>query len=166
MKNIVLCGMMGCGKTTCAQLLGKELGRPVVDTDELVESMAGMTISQLFAQQGEEAMRDLETKAVQALSLRQGLIIATGGGLPLRQENREALRHTGIVVFLRRDPGEIYDTADMSGRPLGQQGREAFLQRFTQREPIYREFSHITIENFSSPQATVAEILTKLEGQL
>ena len=166
MKNIVLCGMMGCGKTTCAQLLGEALHRSVVDTDEMVEAMAGMTISQLFAQRGEKAMRDLETQAAQALSLRDGLIIATGGGLPLREENREALRRSGIVVFLRRDPGEIYDTADMSARPLGQQGRAAFLQRYAQREPIYRAFSHIIIENFSSPQATVAEILTKLEGQL
>lgn len=166
MKNIVLCGMMGCGKTTCAQLLGKKLNRPVVDTDELVETMAGMTISELFAQQGEEAMRDLETQAARDLGQRDGLIIATGGGLPLRKENREALRNAGIVVFLRRDPGEIYDTADMSGRPLGQQGREAFLQRYAQREPIYRDFAHMIIENFSSPETTVAEILDKLEESL
>lgn len=63
-------------------------------------------------------------------------------------------------------PAEIYDTADMSGRPLGQQGRDAFLSRFAQREPVYREFSHMIIQDFSSPEATVAEILTKLEGQL
>ena len=166
MKNIVLCGMMGCGKTTCAHLLGTQLGRPVVDTDDMVVEMAGMSISDLFAQKGEAAMRDLETEAARQLSTRQDLIIATGGGLPLRSENRQLLRSTGIVVFLRRDPGEIYDTGDMSGRPLGQQGREAFLNRFAQREPIYQAFSHIVINDFSSPEATVAEILTKLEGQL
>lgn len=166
MKNIILCGMMGCGKTTCANLLGKKLGRQVVDTDDLVVEKAGMSISDLFAAQGETAMRDLETQVARELSNQQDLIIATGGGLPLREENRNLLRNTGTVVFLRRNPGEIYDTADMSGRPLGQQGREAFLNRFTQREPIYQAFSHIIIDDFSSPDATVAEILTKLEGQL
>lgn len=166
MKNIILCGMMGCGKTTCANLLGKKLGRQVVDTDDLVVKKAGMSISELFATQGEAAMRDLETQVARELSEQQGLIIATGGGLPLREENRSLLRTTGIVVFLRRDPGEIYDTGDMSGRPLGQQGREAFLNLFAQREPIYQAFSHIVINDFSSPEATVAEILTKLEGQL
>ncbi len=166
MENIILCGMMGCGKTTCANLLGGKLGRQVVDTDDLVVKKAGMSISELFAAQGEAAMRDLETEVARELSRRSDLIIATGGGLPLREENRQLLRDTGIVVFLRRDPGEIYDTADMSARPLGQQGRDAFLSRFAQREPIYQEFSHIIIHDFSSPEATVAEILTKLEGKL
>ena len=166
MKNIILCGMMGCGKTTCARLLGNQLGLQVVDTDDLVVEKAGMSISDLFAAQGETAMRDLETQVAQELSQKQDLVIATGGGLPLREENRNLLRTTGVVVFLRRDPGEIYDTADMSGRPLGQQGREAFLARFAQREPIYQAFSHIIINDFSSPEDTVAEILTKLEGKL
>ena len=166
MENIILCGMMGCGKTTCANLLGGKLGRQVVDTDDLVVKKAGMSISELFAAQGETAMRDLETEVARELSRRSDLIIATGGGRPLREENRQLLRDTGIVVFLRRDPGEIYDTADMSDRPLGQQGRDAFLSRFAQREPIYQEFSQIIIHDFSSPEATVAEILTKLEGKL
>ena len=161
MKNIILCGMMGCGKTTCAKLLGNQLGMQVVDTDDLVVEKAGMSISDLFASQGETAMRDLETQVAQELSQKQDLVIATGGGLPLREENRNFLRSTGIVVFLCRDPGEIYDTADMSGRPLGQQGRETFLARFAQREPIYQAFSHIIINDFSSPEATVAEMLNK-----
>lgn len=166
MKNIVLCGMMGCGKTTCANLLGQKLHRKVVDTDALVEQRAGMSISSLFAQKGETTMRDLESQVAKELGASSDLIIATGGGLPLREENRRYLKNTGIVFFLCRDPGEIYDTADMSGRPLGQQGRAAFLERFSQREPIYRAFSHITIRSFSSPETTVAEIIKNLEGQL
>lgn len=101
MENIILCGMMGCGKTTCANLLGGKLGRQVVDTDDLVVKKAGMSISELFAAQGETAMRDLETEVARELSRRSDLIIATGGGLPLREENRQLLRDTGIVVFLR-----------------------------------------------------------------
>ena len=87
MKNIILCGMMGCGKTTCANLLGTKLGRQVVDTDDLVVKKAGMSISELFAAQGEAAMRDLETQVARELSEKQDLVIATGGGLPLREEN-------------------------------------------------------------------------------
>lgn len=165
MKNIILTGMMGCGKSTLAQMLGETLHRNVVDTDTLVEEKAGMTISQIFAQYGEEHMRELETAVCRELSQQENLIIATGGGLPLRQENRDYLRSTGTVFFLNRDPAQIYDTMDKSGRPLAQQGKAAFLQRFSDREPIYRDFSHIIIQDFSTPQHTLSEILTKLEEQ-
>lgn len=164
MKNIILCGMMGCGKTTMAQRLSRRLGRQAADTDALVEEKAGMTISEIFARQGEEVMRDLETAVCRDLSRREDLIVATGGGLPLREENRRLLRENGVVLFLRRDPGESYDTGDMSLRPLGRQGREAFLARYARREPVYLAFSHIIIENFSSPGETEEEIIRKLEG--
>ncbi len=163
MKNIVLTGMMGCGKTTLAGMLGKALDRRVVDTDELVEQCAGMPISGIFAQYGETHMRDVETEVCRQLASQENLIIACGGGLPLREENRRLLRGSGVVFFLFRDPAETYDTMDKSSRPLAQQGEDAFLQRFAEREPIYREFSHITIENNAGPEAALAEILRKLE---
>lgn len=166
MKNIVLTGMMGSGKSTCAQLLGKALGRPVVDTDCLVEEMGGMRISEMFEKHGEDYMRDLETEVCRRLGAKEDLIIATGGGLPLREENRNCLRENGIVVFLNRDPGEIYDSMDTSGRPLAQQGKTAFLERFSQREPVYRAFAHVVVEEFASPKITVRTILEQLEGQI
>lgn len=166
MKNLVLTGMMGSGKSTMAGLLGESLCRPVVDTDDLVEKMAGMTITELFSVYGEPHMRDLETAVCRELSQKENLVIACGGGLPLREENRRCLREKGIVIFLNRNPEEIYDTIDTSGRPLAQQGKGDFLRRFAQRESIYREFSHIEILDFSSPEATRTEILKKLEGFL
>lgn len=166
MKHIVLTGMMGCGKSTCARILGKKLHRLVVDTDDLVEQKAGMTIAEIFAQQGEEEMRRIETEVCRELSCQRGLIIATGGGLPLREENRNYLRDNSLVFFLNRAPSEIFDTGDMSRRPLAQQGKEAFLQRFSQREPIYRTFCHYEITDFSSPEATVEAILNITEEQL
>ena len=166
MKNIVLIGMMGSGKSTCARLLGKALGRPVVDTDRLVEELGGMSISEMFEKHGEDYMRDLETEVCRRLGAKEGLIIATGGGLPLREENRNCLRENGIVVFLNRDPGEIYDSMDTSGRPLAQQGKTAFLERFSQREPVYRAFAHVVVEEFASPKITVRTILEQLEGQI
>lgn len=166
MKNIVLTGMMGCGKSTCGAILASRLGRRLVDTDDLVEKKAGMSISELFAARGETAMRDLETAVCRELRDEADLIIASGGGLPLREENRNCLRESSIVVLLNRSPQEIYDTMDLRGRPLAQQGREAFLRRYLEREPIYRAFAHIVVEEFSSPEKTVDDILHKLEAFL
>ena len=163
-KNIILCGMMGCGKTTCSALLGRILGREVVDTDDLVVKIGGMSITEQFARLGENAMRDFETEACRQLKDKSGLVIACGGGLPLREENRLLLRQTGIVFYLRRDPGETYDTCDLSDRPLAQAGREAFIARFHDRDGVYTAFSHHIIRNFSSPEETVNEILTVLEA--
>ena len=165
MKNIYLIGMMGCGKTTCAGLLAGRLGREWLDTDDCIERAAGMTVSQIFSARGEPGFRDLETDLCRDLSRRENLIVACGGGLPLREENRALIR-TGLVVFLNRDPEEIYDSVDMSARPLGQAGKDAFLARFSRRAPIYRAAAHIVIEQFASPEKTVEEIMQKLEEYL
>ena len=163
MKNIYLIGMMGCGKSTCARGLARMLDRRMVDTDVLIVERAGKSINEIFAAEGEASFRELETQVCRELAAQQDLIVATGGGLPLRPENQALLRESGTVVFLHRDPAEIYDSADMSGRPLGQQGREAFLERFAQRLPSYRACAHLEITDFATVEGTVAEILTKLE---
>lgn len=163
MNNIYLIGMMGCGKSTCAGLLGQRLGRMVLDTDTEIEKQAAMTVSELFAGYGEAYFRDLETGLCRELAQRTALIVACGGGLPLRRENRELLRRSGTVIFLNRDPARIYDGADMSCRPLGQQGKAAFLERFAQREPVYRAAADLIIGDYSTPEETVAEILKQLE---
>lgn len=163
MKNIYLIGMMGCGKSTCSQALGKALSRPVLDTDHEIERQTGKTISEIFAQDGEDTFRDIETRLCESLSRQENLIVATGGGLPLRETNRELLRSRGLVLFLNRAPETIFDTGDMSKRPLGQQGREAFLLRFSQRLPLYRACAHREISDFSSVERTLAEILQYVE---
>jgi shikimate kinase len=162
MKNIVLIGMMGCGKTTCGKLLSRKLGRPLVDTDALIVEREGRSISEIFATEGEEYFRQLETKVAQELGNRQGVIIATGGGLPLRWENMEPLRKNSLVVWLKRDPASTFASESMDGRPLAQDGQEAFVQRFYDRAPKYEKASHIIIEDFSSPLHTVQLILDAL----
>lgn len=166
MKNIYLIGMMGCGKSTCAAALGERLGRPVLDTDAEIEKRAGKTVRRIFAEDGEGHFRAMETDLCRELSRREDLIVATGGGLPLKEENQRLLREGGLVVFLHRDPGEIFDTGDMSARPLAQQGREAFLDRFRERLPLYRACAHVEIRDFSSVRATLAEIMKHMEGYL
>ena len=159
MKNLVLIGMMGCGKTTSGQMLKPILNLPMVDTDDLIVEREGMAISDIFAQKGEGYFRELETSLVRELSDLGGHIIATGGGLPLREENRAALRENGVVFFLNRSPEEIYDCYDLSDRPLAQQGRDAFIQRFRDRDPIYREAAHYVIDCVGDLGPTVEEIL-------
>lgn len=159
MKNIVLIGMMGCGKTTVGTILAGRLKKILVDTDKLIESREGMEIPEIFAAQGEGYFRSLEMGVAQALSLRENLIIACGGGLPIQEGAIAALAETGTVVWLDRDAGDIYDTGDMSGRPLAQEGREAFLERAAQRRAFYEKWADATVTDFTSPVSTAARVL-------
>ncbi len=163
MKNIVLIGMMGCGKSTIGALLSEKLGRKLVDTDELIAQREGRSIPELFAAEGEEYFRDRELEISRELGKEQDLIIACGGGLPLRPGCIAPLKKTGRVIWLRRDPAETYDTMDTTGRPLAQQGREDFLARFAQREPVYLAWADHVIIDFLSPEKTCNAILEVLK---
>lgn len=159
MKNIILIGMMGCGKTTVGGLLSTRLKQTLVDTDILIENREGMTIPEIFATQGESYFRSLEMGVAQALSLRQDLVIACGGGLPLQEGAMAALKESGTVVWLDRDPGDIFDREDMTGRPLAQEGRDAFLERAAQRREVYSRWADVTVTDFTSPVSTAARVL-------
>jgi shikimate kinase len=162
-ENIVLIGMPGSGKTTIGQRLAEMTGRTLMDTDAVIEKRAGCTVSELFAEKGEEYFRDLERKVSEELGKAEGAVIACGGGLPLQENCMAALKQYGVVIWLRRDPGETYDGLDISGRPLAQQGREAFLERFARREPVYRRWADIIVEEFSSPEKTLEAVLEALK---
>jgi shikimate kinase len=162
MKNIVLIGMMGSGKTTCGQLLAQRLNRELVDTDVLIVAREGRAISDIFAAEGENYFRELERTVSEELAQREDLVVACGGGLPLRPDCIGPLKNSGTVIFLNRDAGEIYDSVSMDGRPLAQDGRESFLERFRQREPIYRRWADLEITDFSSTEATLESILRVL----
>lgn len=163
MKNIVLIGMMGCGKTTVGTLLAQRLNKTLVDTDKLIEAREGITIPELFATQGEGYFRSLEMGVAQALSLRSDLVIACGGGLPTQEVAMAALKDSGVVLWLNRDPGEIYDSEDLSGRPLAQGGREAFLERAAQRAAVYEKWADATINDFTSAISTAARAKEAVE---
>ena len=163
MKNIVLIGMMGSGKSTVGSLLASRLKRPLVDTDTLIERQEGMTVSEIFEAQGEGYFRSLELGVAQALSLRQGLIIACGGGLPMQEGAMSPLKEGGVVVFLDRDAGDIFDHEDMAARPLAQEGREAFLARAAQRREVYRRWADVTVTDFTSPVSTAARVLEEIK---
>ena len=163
MKNIILIGMMGCGKTTVGELLAQRLKKTLVDTDRLIEVRLGMSIPEIFESEGEDYFRSVELGVAQALSLRQDLIIACGGGLPLQEGAMSALKESGVVIWLDRDPGDIFDTGDMTGRPLAQEGRAAFLERAAQRAPVYGKWADATVRDFTSPISTAARVKEAVE---
>ena len=156
--NVVLIGMMGCGKSTVGKLLAQALGFAFVDTDQYIEAALGRSIPHIFATEGEAFFRDRELDAAEALTQGNGQVIACGGGLTTRAESIGSLKDSGTVIFLRRDPGEIYDNVSMGGRPLGQQGRTAFLERYDGREPIYLEWADRVVD----VQATLAETVQRI----
>lgn len=165
MKNIVLIGMMGCGKSTVGALLARRLGREPADTDALIQEREGRSVSDLFAANGEEHFRELEQALCRELAGRENLVIACGGGLPLREGAMAPLKASGVVFWLRRDPGETYDGLDTSGRPLAQGGKEAFLERFAAREPVYRRWADYIISNPPSPERAALAISAILQSE-
>lgn len=166
MRNIVLIGMMGCGKTTVGRLLAQRLGWSFADTDAHIEESLGRTIPDVFASEGEGYFRDWERRAAEELARERELVIACGGGLPTRPEAIVPLKASGTVFWLDRDPGETYDTVSMAGRPLGQGGRAAFLERYAQREPIYRRWADHIIKGSRSPEEAAEAIMEVLRHEI
>ena len=163
MKNVVLIGMMGSGKTTVGKLLSQRLQKQLVDTDALIEAREGCTVQELFETQGEPYFRSVELGVAQALSLRSDLIIACGGGLPMQEGAMRRLKESGVVIWLDRDPGEIFDTEDMTGRPLAKDGREAFIALAEQRRAVYEGWADAAIHDFTSPISTTARVKEAVE---
>ncbi len=155
--NLILSGFMGTGKTTVGRILAERLGMEFVDTDEIIEAEAGMSVSEIFAQQGEPAFRELESEACMKLGESQGRIIATGGGALLDPGNRAALESTGVVVLLTCDaqalPGRLEESARRGERPLLRRDFKQTINNLLQdREPVYSTFplkvdtTHLTPE--------------------
>lgn len=162
MKNIILTGMMGSGKSTCAHLLSQRLGRPMEDTDDFICRLEGRSVAEIFAAEGEPHFRQKELEAARTLGMCSGCIVATGGGMVLQREAMDALKQNGVVIFLDRPAEQIFDGESLEGRPLAQGGKADFLARFRVRESLYRGTADLTITDFSSPEATVASILDGL----
>lgn len=150
-RSIVLIGFMGCGKSTVGRELQGLLGYPLVDTDQLIEERAGCTISGLFERDGEAAFRDMETAVLRELAQGGGAnrIIATGGGIILRPENRALLRSLGCVAWLHAPVDTIARrTGRNRDRPLlhTDDPRARIEALLAERLPLYRETAHLDID--------------------
>ena len=156
MENIVLIGMPGSGKSTIAALLAERLHRPLLDSDAQVVETAGRPIPDIFAADGEDAFRALETAALAELGKRSGAILATGGGSVCRAENYPLLHQNGTIFWLRRDLALL----PKDGRPISQ--RSDLAELYAQREPLYARFADAVIDNNGAPEQTVQQILEVL----
>ncbi len=148
-QHLVLVGLMGVGKTTVARVLGQRLRRPVVDSDAVIEATTGRTVREIFATDGEQAFRNLETAAlVDALSSDEPSVIAAAGGVVLRAENREAIKRSGArVVWMAAEPTSLVERV-RSGthRPALDGDAEATLRQMHEtREPLYREVADLVV---------------------
>lgn len=117
-RNIVLTGLMGAGKSTVGQLLAQRLKFAYIDLDREIEQAAHKSVAEIFATDGEAVFRDLETQALRALGGIEQAVIASGGGAPLRPENRVLMREIGYIVWLDVDPQIAYARIKTSDRPL------------------------------------------------
>lgn len=119
MKNIVLTGFMGTGKTEVGKELSRLLGIKMIDIDSEIEKAEGITINEIFKRYGESKFRDIETEMIKKISTENNLIISTGGGAVLREENIKMLKENGVIVCLFATPETIFErTKDNSDRPL------------------------------------------------
>ena len=138
-SNIIITGFMGTGKTTVGEILARKLNREFVDMDAVIEERAGMSIPRIFQQHGEEVFRALERRLGYELALRNGLVIATGGGALIDDEIYDAMRHSGAVVCLNAGKAEIRERlAENEHRPLAAGWEDLFdaRQRAYARIPI------------------------------
>ena len=155
MKNIVLIGMPGSGKSTVGRIIAQKLNMTFLDLDTEIESYLKMSIPDVFAKKGEAFFRDAETHCAKALAKREALVIATGGGVILRQENMNALSENSVIVFLDR-PLKAILGEDLSGRPLLKDNTERLYKLYNERIDLYKKYGEYKIESIESPE-TVAE---------
>jgi len=160
--NIVLLGFMGTGKTTVGKILARRLGMTLVDMDRVIEERTGRTISQIFAEDGEPKFRALERSLVKELSARQGLVIATGGGVVLNPDNVADFYRSGFVVCLMANPETILDrTAKESHRPLLEGGERAarITKLLESRRALYDAIAHRIDTTTLTPDEVAAKII-------
>jgi shikimate kinase len=158
---------MGAGKTTVGRAVARRLDRPFFDSDHEIEARTGARIPVIFELEGEGGFRDRESQVITDLTGQQNIVLATGGGAVLRQENRLALHNNGLVVYLRANPHDLWlRTRRDKNRPLLQtedpKGRLEEL--YEVRDPLYRECAHFVIETGRpSVNGLVNMVLMQLE---
>lgn len=164
--NLFLIGYRGTGKTTVARRLAGRLGREWVDADVELELRAGKSIAAIFADDGEPAFRDLESRVLTELAAREGLVIATGGGVVMREENRRALAGGGKVVWLRASPAAILErlAADQTTAARRPQlttsgGEKEVLELLALRTPWYRACANLAIDTDDRQPGEIVQMI-------
>lgn len=165
-RNIFLVGLMGAGKTTVGRQLAQRLGKSFHDTDQEIERRTGVRVATIFEIEGEAGFRAREAQAVAALTGVEDAVLATGGGVVLRPENRERLKAHGFVVYLRAQPRDLWARMrhDKS-RPLLQTDDpfKRLEDLFVARDPLYREVADLVVDTGRQSASTlVGQLLKRL----
>ncbi len=168
--NLILCGMMGAGKTTIGIKIAELTGRRWYDTDELIADKHGK-ISDIFEYYGEAHFRKLETEIVKELAGKDRLVVSTGGGLVLKKENNELLQKNGKIVFLRATLETLATRLKVDGnRPLLQTSTESIRDRLskllTERSPVYEHVADFIVDvDGKTPVQIAKEIVQITESE-
>ena len=160
--NLVLVGPMGSGKSSVARELAGRTGRRWEDTDRLIVAQAGVSIAAIFAAHGEAHFRELETAALGSLTTRTGLVIATGGGIVVREENRTLLQKLGVVVWLTAREEVLFERVSRNRRrPLLHTAdpRATLRDLLARREALYQACAHLTVDTSDEPHARVVDTI-------
>jgi shikimate kinase len=164
--NIILIGYRGAGKTTVGHYLANRLGWTFADADDLIEAVAGQSIAEIFASEGEPGFRDREAAALAELCARPACVIATGGGAILREANRLLLRKSGFVVWLTAAPETVWSRLVTDPTTAGRRpnltptgGFEEVRTLIAARAPLYRETADFAIASDSLSPETVADAI-------
>lgn len=156
LRNIILIGMPGSGKSVVAQAISRKIGREIIEVDAEIERVAGKTIPEIFASGGESEFRAIETKVLAEAGKQSGKIISTGGGCVTVPENYPLLHQNGVIIRIKRDVAVL----PTDGRPISQSSDMTELAR--KREPMYRRFADFEVDNDGSLADTAEEIVEKL----
>lgn len=168
-RPIVLVGMMGAGKSTVGRRLAGRLGYPFLDADRVLEERLGVPIATMFDLEGETVFRDRESLLLAELVDERFSVLATGGGVVLRDANRTLLHDRAWVVYLRASAIDLWiRTRRDTSRPLlrGSDARARVAELLTQRAPLYEAVSHCTVDTGRQPvERVVDQILQQLQSR-
>jgi len=165
MKNVVLTGFMGTGKSSIGKLLAYRLGKSFVDIDKQIEKEMGISIPEIFAKYGEEFFRVKEHEVVERISRYKNAVIATGGGVVLNARNMECLRQKGLIICLRANPDVILErTSRRPTRPLLQceNPRQVIVDLLAKRQPFYEEADYHVDTSVLTPHQITEQIIAYL----
>jgi shikimate kinase len=161
--RIALIGFMGSGKTTVGRLVAARLGYRFLDLDILITENAGKSIRVIFDEDGEEAFRRIESDTLYSVREMNRLVIATGGGAPIRQENQEFFENLAATFYLEVSFKEFISRAGRdSARPMLDRSEKEVKKLYESRLPVYRSLGQRVIADSRPPQEIAAEILKKL----
>jgi shikimate kinase len=163
-KNIVLTGVMGCGKSALGKLAALKLNKEFIDLDEFIEAREKLSVKKIFEKFGEEAFREIESAAAKEVSAKTGAVIATGGGAILKEENISAFKKNGVIIYICRPVELILKTLkETESRPLLK--NSGLRDIFEKRKILYENSADYAVENIDL-NAALKKIIQIYENRI